>query len=426
MKLQKKIMLYFITASFFIFILANFIFYFIIQNILIEEVDDILIREKTNVVEKIQNESNGTFDSYTSKTYLEITEVKNRHKQIHFISDTLIFITEIDEEDRVETEAVSFRQLKTIEEINGKNYLIIIRRSLIEKEDLIITISLMLASILLLIFFVLNLINYHIENKLWQPFYNSLQKLSNFKLEQQEELNLPLTNITEFSNLNATLNKLTDKLLNDFRSLKELSENVSHEIQTPLAIIRSKLDLMIQDNKLSNEQLNKINSIYESVNKLSKLNQSLLLITKIENEEFENIDRTNISETINILLAGLEEIIESKELVTEKRIEENIKIRINPLVAEILFSNLIVNAVKHNIQGGKISISLNEYSFSISNTGKSLTVHPEQLFERFKKDNQATKSIGLGLSIVKKICEKNGFDIKYENKNNLHFISINF
>jgi len=96
------------------------------------------------------------------------------------------------------------------------------------------------------------------------------------------------------------------------------------------------------------------------------------------------------------------------------------------MLAEILISNLITNSIKHNIDNGTIEISLTAIGFLISNTGLPLQYNPSQLFERFKKDKVTSESLGLGLSIVKKICEKYGYRIHYIYTNELHTVSISF
>ena len=419
MKLQKKISLYFLGFSLLIFLLSILVTFLVIRNLVQEEVNETLEAEKNNLIVEFGRLSDKGAQLETHSYRLEIYPIPNDIQYKESLKDTLIFVGE-------EGEGVPFRQIKSSQIINGKNYLIILRRSLIEREDLITGITILLGTVFFLVFLALNIINYFGEKKWWKPFYETLEKLTNFNLTQKEKIKFNHSGIDEFNKLNKSLEELTEKMRSDFNNLKEFSENASHEMQTPLAIIRSKLDVMIQDSSLNENQFNIIRSLYDAVNRLSKLNQSLNFLTKLENQEFAQKEDVDFSQLIIRQLDNLNELIESKSLQIRSHIEKDILIQINPLIAENLISNLLINAIKHNLENGEIFIELSHEKLSIRNTGKPPTVSTEKLFERFKKDDQTSDSPGLGLSIVKKICELNNLNLKYEFKQNFHIITIGF
>ena len=307
MKLQRKISIYFFSVSLIIFLLSSIISYLVIKNLVLEGVDETLEAEKNNLVSQLQHIENPDYILGNHSYRLEIHSIETGRKITRTLNDTLLFVGE-------EDEGVPFRQIKLSKIFDGKNYAIILRRSLIEREDLITGITILLGLVFFLMFLSLNLINYFGEKKWWKPFYETLDKLSNFNLSQKEKINFKYSGIDEFNKLNETLKKMTEKMRNDFNSLKEFSENASHEMQTPLAIIRSKLDVMIQDASLNENQFNSIRSLYDAVNRLSKLNQSLNFLTKIENQEFTKKEDVNISQIINLQTENLKELIESKSL----------------------------------------------------------------------------------------------------------------
>ncbi len=419
MKLQRKIGIYFFSVSLIIFLLSSIVSYLVIKNLVLEEVDETLEAEKNNLITQLQHIENPGNILGNHSYRLEIHNIDAGRNIVQTLSDTLVFVGE-------EDEGVPFRQIKLSKIIDGKNYVIILRRSLIEREDLITGITVLLGLVFFLIFLSLNLINYFAEKKWWKPFYETLHKLSIFNLAQKEKIIFNHSGIDEFNKLNESLEELTEKMRNDFNNLKEFSENASHEMQTPLAIIRSKLDVMIQDSSLNENQFNSIRSLYDAVNRLSKLNQSLNLLTKIENQEFTQKEDVNISQLIIRQLDNLKELIESKSLQVRSDIGEGVLVQINPFIADALISNLLVNAIKHNLENGEISIELTREKLTIKNTGKPPQVLIEKLFERFKKDNQTSDSPGLGLSIVKKICEMNDFNIEYNFIAGFHIVSVKF
>jgi len=106
-----------------------------------------------------------------------------------------------------------------------------------------------------------------------------------------------------------------------------------------------------------------------------------------------------------------------ENLLTKFQIEQDFQIKLNEQLAELLISNLLSNAINHNIKGGRISILMHSASLRICNTGEDNSLTNETIFNRFVTGNP--KSYGLGLAIVRKICETNNLEINYY-KDELH------
>jgi signal transduction histidine kinase len=142
------------------------------------------------------------------------------------------------------------------------------------------------------------IINRVVLKRLWQPFYRSLDILKNFRVDKKQTMDFPSNQIDEFEFMNQTIQKTTNQAQQEYSLLKEFTENASHEMQTPLAIIRSKLDLLIQDENLSEDQSKTMQSAYSAIERLSRLNQSLLLLAKIENNQYAETTRINLTDKI--------------------------------------------------------------------------------------------------------------------------------
>ena len=144
------------------------------------------------------------------------------------------------------------------------------------------------------------------------------------------------------------------------------SENASHEIQTPLAIIKSKIELLIQSENLTKEHMKQLQDIYSATGRLSKLNQFLLLITKIENLQFNSTKTIDLTQLIDKYVSDLDELIEQKQIKVEKHYNISRELMLNNTLAEILISNLLSNAIKHNVKNGIIKITLDsKFSYGI-------------------------------------------------------------
>jgi signal transduction histidine kinase len=397
-----------------IFLTASALLYFILAAIINEE-----INEKLSVnIERIRQEIEKGKLPHQLYPIIEVKELKNSSISALVVKDTLLY-------DPVENENELFREVSAIEIINNKKYYITVRSSLIEAHDILEAIGLSISIVFVIMLIGLFLINVRISKNLWRPFYYNLEILKNFSIHENISIELKSSNITEFKELNESIKKLTDKVRSDYHNLKEFTENASHEIQTPLAIIQSKLELLIQIPEMSEEQAQYIHTILSATHRLSKLNQTLILLAKINNLQFPECELINLSDIIEKQLVSCHDFIAAESITVEKNLEE-ITITANKILVETLISNIINNAIKHNLENGEIRIDLKENKLIVSNTGQPLTIAPEKLFERFYKADMASDTLGLGLPIVKKICETNHWKVTYNNNNQWHILRIEF
>ncbi|MEP6584681.1 MAG: HAMP domain-containing sensor histidine kinase [Ginsengibacter sp.] len=328
--------------------------------------------------------------------------------------------------DENEKEKELYRQLAFPVKIRDKTYQAIVRKSQQGTEYLIKMIVKLTLLVIVLLLVILVIVNRFILAKLWKPFNSTLEQMKQFNISSKNKLQLNKTDINEFAELNKTALLMTEKVSNDYESLKSFTENASHEIQTPLAIIKMKLELLMQTENISGMQIDCISALSEATDRLSRLNQSLLLLTKIDNSQFIENEKVNISNILSGFVSNFEELAMVKDIVIKSNIEPNVFQIMNKALAEAMISNIITNTIKHNYKDGEILIDLNSTILSVSNTGKPPTMKTNELFERFKKDSSLTDSLGLGLAIVKRICETYGFHVSYNYAEPLHTITINF
>jgi signal transduction histidine kinase len=399
-------------------VIGGIIFYNVGKTVFYRQIDENLKTEKLLIEEQIDfSDSLPDFRQVFSHM-IEVTVFNSPKKRFEFIKDTMLY-------DKSREKLLPVRQLICENtSIQDKGYIISISKPLAETTQMIRTIVVALVMLFVFLTGLLISVNYFISKSIWEPFNKTLENLRNFDLSKDASLSLTQTRISEFRQLNKTLDRMAKKMRRDYINLKEFNENASHEIQTPLAIIKSKLELLIQGESLNEEQMGLINSVYEAATRMSRLNQGLLLISKIDNNQFHHIEKVNLQKLVEKTLDHFEEIIELKNI----RIVANFKSpacpMMNPILSEILISNLISNSIRHNISQGEIRISMDERGFEIANTGHPISIAPEELFRRFRKSERTNDSVGLGLAIVKKIVLLYQFDIAYEVKENIHLIRI--
>jgi len=393
-------------------------FYFIIHYVLVHQLDKDLRIEQEEIIHYIKEKNSLPEASNYKDQKIEFQPTNDRDFKTTFSPE--------DQYNQKEDETETFRKLEFLITVNGKNYIATVKKSQQETEDIVQLILVITFSVIVFLLLVLFIANRFLLAKLWEPFNHTLAQLKHFNLSSKNKIELQKTHINEFEELNETVLFMTQKVKRDYESLKNFTENASHETQTPLSIIKNKIELLLQSENLDQIQINAIQSLNDAASRLSKLNQSLLLLAKIENHQFENAEKINFSCVLNQSIENFEELAIIKNITIQKNIDENIFLKINDSLAEILVSNIILNAIKHNFQDGKLKIDLSLNSLIVSNTGDDPHENTEKLFERFKKDSSSGDSIGLGLAIVKTICETYGFVVSYYYKERMHIVKIVF
>lgn len=310
---------------------------------------------------------------------------------------------------------IPYRQLSQVISVHGIPYQLIIRKSKVQQSLLVANVSRLMFFVFTGLIAITMLFNWYISKGLWQPFKRSLDKIRSAELQKMEAVNFdPATNVKEFDELNSALNTMAHKIHNDYVTMKEFTEDAAHEMQTPLAVVQSKLELLLQDTQLRDEQVSAIFEASTAIKRLAKLNQSLLLLAKIENNQYETTETVNLNQVTENYLRLFEEIIRDKDVTVETEFVAPFQINMHPLLAESLVSNLVGNAVKYNYPGGRIRVLVTHNQYSISNTSQLPAIESSLLFKRFKKvRSEDDNSNGLGLAIVKKIADRHQLHITY-------------
>jgi len=314
-----------------------------------------------------------------------------------------------------------FRELHTHIQIKNKVYPVILRISLIGTEDLIQGIVITATLLMFLILGGLLWINRVQSGKIWRPFYQVLDQLQRFTLDKKPDLRFIDTDINEFKDLQQVSRLLAERTYGTYLQQKEFTENAAHEIQTPLASMQAILEVMMQNERLTPEQSIHVQELQDIVTRISRLNKALLLLAKIENKQYSEITLLPPIPVIKKILKRLEMQIQLKEIIVSENYGDCM-IRANPVLLDILLSNLLYNAVQHSPEKGRIGVATLPGRIEIANTGKTLTFSEEKLFRRFQKsqNSQPSGGNGLGLAIVSQICKTFQYTISYQYKEGLH------
>jgi len=417
MKLLTKTTLYFLIAMVPLLALAGFYLFNQFSKEINYHSDKELISEEIAWIQYLENEvDNGT--TFILKT-----------------PDLSIFPTNANTADNptitnvsgpgANQEKIPYRQLSQVVPIGGIAYQITIRQSQEQKAALVTDVTRIMLFVIIGLFVATLIFNWVISKQLWSPFRHSLNKIRSAELQKMEAIHFEKTNIHEFNELNASLNYMTGKMYKDYINMKEFTENAAHEMQTPVAVVLSKLELLLQDSNLKDEQVQWVLQSVDALRQLSKLNESLLLLAKIENHQFETKEEINLTEITKKYLQLFDEFIKEKQLTIQTNFNNPFLIKLHPILADSLIKNLLGNAIKYNHTGGSIEITISQSDYQIINTSRLEPIPPEKLFMRLNtsKHNSETSN-GLGLAFVKKIADVNHLHITYHAENGKHHFDI--
>jgi len=310
--------------------------------------------------------------------------------------------------------------------LNGINYQVSITESKEGTEYLVQIIGVITIALTGILLAALFFTNRYILNGLWQPFYKLLGGLKSFSIANNMQYNYAEYPVKadEFRELREAIDTMATKARGDYQTLKNFTENASHEMMTPLAVIASKLDTLIQDENLNAAHYEQLYNISLSINKLSRLNQSLLLLVKIDNKQIKDTALINLKELIEEKINQFDEMIRNKEITITCELA-NKNVYASQYLVDILFNNLLSNAVRHNTKGGRINIRLDATQLIIENTSPESSLDETKIFERFEK-GKTSEGMGLGLTIARNICSNYTFDLSYSFAGPFHRFVIRF
>jgi len=400
------------------------VYYVVVDSIWMEELDEHnqIIRErmekgiqKVRVDEQELHKTLRIWNSLQPGTKLVPIEEKELKKD-------RIYTTRV--YNPFEHEMDRFRVLSTTIQIQGKSYQLTISTNVEEADETLVAIA--IVTVFFFVFLMLGFVflNKRISRKSWKPFYKTLDALKNFDLNKDQHIHLEQSDIQEFEELNRELTILIDRNASAFNQQKRFVENASHELQTPLAVLKTKMDVLLQNESLSNDQSATIEAINSNLSRISRINKNLLLLAKIENHQFAEETTVNVTQMLDDTIALLEDYSENKGMKIETFFAA-CSVKCNPTLLEVLFNNLIINAIRHGNPNDSIQVVLKDKQLSISNSGIS-GLNPDQLFVRFGISSSETTNSGLGLAISKEICDRYNWKLSYAFENQIHVFSIEF
>lgn len=393
------------------------LFYYAIIDEVVDETDDTLENYGEILMESALHdpsilETEGSLMSFYKFT--PISEEEGRHyRQVFY--DATVYIELEDEDEPVRVMCTAFRMP------DGQYYELKLMISILERDDMVEAMLWYLGALFLL-FLICTSIGIQLVLKgVFRPLHRLLDWLHCIQPGKEvPPLDNP-TKIREFRQLSDAALDMGNRSYKAYEEQKQFIENASHELQTPLAIVRGKVELLAESEGMTEQQMEQLDEIYATLGRAVKLNKSLLLLSRIENGQYTEMEDVSVDEILDELLPDLMDIYEHKQVrLIRKREERPFIIRCNHSLAQILVSNLVKNSLLHNREEGELQVLTTPTSLVIKNTG-DVPLDGEKLFRRFYHGMDGKKdSTGLGLAIARSIALSSSLKLTYEWQDGMH------
>lgn len=393
------------------------LFYYAIIDEVVDETDDTLENYGEILMESALHdpsilETEGSLMSFYKFT--PISEEEGRHyRQVFY--DATVYIELEDEDEPVRVMCTAFRMP------DGQYYELKLMISILERDDMVEAMLWYLGALFLL-FLICTSIGIQLVLKgVFRPLHRLLDWLHCTQPGKEvPPLDNP-TKIREFRQLSDAALDMGNRSYKAYEEQKQFIENASHELQTPLAIVRGKVELLAESEGMTEQQMEQLDEIYATLGRAVKLNKSLLLLSRIENGQYTEMEDVSVDEILDELLPDLMDIYEHKQVrLIRKREEQPFIIRCNHSLAQILVSNLVKNSLLHNREEGELQVLTTPTSLVIKNTG-DVPLDGEKLFRRFYHGMDGKKdSTGLGLAIARSIALSSSLKLTYEWQDGMH------
>lgn len=318
-----------------------------------------------------------------------------------------------------------FRYLSKVIYLQNQPYRFTIQTNIEETRETIGHLATITLLLVLLLVSGLLYLNRKLSQQIWAPFQKTLESLKKFQLNQQQMPAFAKSDITEFQELNTAIETMVEHSISVYKTQKEFTENASHELQTPLAILKNKLDLLLQSEDLTEQQYQLAEEMNAALLRSTRINKNLLLLAKIENNQFDSSEKVSIDTILLQSLDTLKEYMDQKDIRLIQQIVSPVDKNASSGLTELLCNNLLLNAIRNTREGGHISVLLDNQQLEISNSGQQ-ALDQQQLFTRFSGISKSTGGTGLGLAIVQEICKFHQWGISYEFRNGRHLFRVGF
>ena len=422
MKLFYRVLIHLLAGIFVVLSAWAFVFYWGMIEEVNDEVDDSLedyselIIMRSLAGKDLPSNDNGSNNQYFLR---EVDAAYALSKESICYRDSMVYIDEKNESEPARILTTLFRDK------DERFYELSVYTPSIEKRDLKESIFYLLIGLFVILLVIILLINIWVFHRSMKPFYQLLEWLEHYRLGKNNEKLSIETHTTEFRKLNEAVSRYVAHSEEVFEKQKQFIGNASHELQTPLAICQNRLEMLLEDETLGEQQMSEIMKTYQTLEYLSKLNKSLLLLSKIDNHQFSEEKEVCLNEVLHRYMDDYQEVYAYRDITLTVEEEGELYLRMNETLAVVLITNLLKNAFVHNINKGSIRIVISSSGIRFGNTASGSALDASRVFDRFYQGSKKKEgSTGLGLAIVDAVCRHSSLKIRYRFEEDMHWFEV--
>ena len=306
----------------------------------------------------------------------------------------------------------------------NRAYRLVVSTPTFEREDLLEAVFFHLVTLYLLLMLTIIVITALVFHYSMRPLYALLRWLDNY-IPGNGTDGLPVEkDVVEFKKLTEAARSTIERAENYMERQKQFIGNASHELQTPLAVIGTRIEWIIDNTPLTEEQFAELSKIRQSLHRMNRLNRTLLLLSKIDNNQFPERKDIDLVKVIEGELEVYTDIYAGNGIDCHKNLPSSFIVNMNESLAATMVTNLVKNAFLHTQEGGTVVVAIEKGCMTVSNDGNE-PLDATRLFDRFYTSGKSG-STGLGLALVKSIADSYNFDVEYSFDRGKHSFTVMF
>ncbi len=383
-------------------------------DMILREYSDELISRKLAGT-KLPDRFNGVYNTY----YItEVTpEYAAEHQRVEYRDAETYMVTQ-------EDFASSRMRSQVFMDNDGRYYKIVVSLPTFERESLVEHVLLWTALLFFVLLVTLIIIAVVILDYNMRPFRELMEWMDRYVPGNSHDPIPSNTDVVEFQKLSSAVRQAVDRFEHEYEERKIFIGNASHELQTPLAVCGNRIEMLLERPDLDEEMASELVKLHRSIQHLVRLNRTLLLLSKIENDRFPEMSDVDFTSMLRDAVELNDEIYSYKSLRSSFVADGRFVWRINEQMASVLVGNLLKNAYVHSEEGGIVKVHVTSEGFSVSNPGKE-PLDRSKMFSRFYlPGGRKEGSTGLGLALAYSVCDRNGMSLSYDFEENRHVFHV--
>lgn len=383
-------------------------------DMILKDYSDNIVSRKLSG-EEMPDRFNGAYNTYYIR---EVTEVYAAEHTLPYYGETEAFIRSQEDfaSSRIRRQVFSDRE--------GRYYEIAVSLPTFEQETLVEHVLWWTGILFLVLFVTLLVVGVLVVDYNLKPFSALVRWMDNYVPGYPSDTVPDDTNVLEFKKLADTVRKAVYRFEHEYEERKIFIGNASHELQTPLAVCCNRLEMLLDRPDLNEDIAEEMVKLHRSLQHLIRLNKTLLLLSRIENDQFPPLKKVNMTPVLSDSLALNEEVYSHKSIVSSIEVDGDFICHINEQMASVLVSNLVKNAFVHSKPGSQVRIKISKSDFSVENQG-DISLDKTRIFHRFYlPGGRKEGSTGLGLALAYSVCERSNLSLTYDFQENWHKFSV--